>query len=162
MLNKMSGSIRVLQLCCLSTALIHFYSFFFYLPFAFYGCISIGLILFCCIFFNINILQKQRSAHILTPSEPVHFYDTWSKSAQIFNILLFLYALFTLIVSIQNLDHQQVTFKNNTYLLEQRGTFIREATVQEYQLYQKRVVRLFSSYLWLFSFSFLNLLRFKK
>jgi hypothetical protein len=74
---------------------------------------------------------------------------------------LLLYALLTLLFSINLLGNEQIQQQHSGYALMQRGTFIRDATAQEYQTYHMRVTRLFSSYILLFCFSFFNFFRFK-
>lgn len=93
--------------------------------------------------------------------QPAHFYTTWSITAKYLTIFLLIYAIFNLVFSIHLLGNEQVHRQHSGYVLEQQGTFIREATEQEYQHYQMRITRLFSSYLLLFFVILFNLLRFK-
>lgn len=94
--------------------------------------------------------------------QPAHFYTTWSITAKYLTIFLLIYAIFNLVFSIHLLGNEQVHRQHSGYVLEQQGTFIREATEQEYQHYQMRITRLFSSYLLLFFVILFNLLRFKQ
>lgn len=64
--------------------------------------------------------------------------------------MLFFYAIGTLFIIINILDNFSVEKNDLEYILKNRTTFIREATVEEYNLYKSRSSRLVSAYLLFF------------
>lgn len=161
MQHKIDFFIRLLQYCCIFTALLHLCSFIFYLPFAFYSCVLLSFILFGTALSHLSVFQQNHITKSLMHDQPAHFYTTWSITAKYLTIFLLIYAIFNLVFSIHLLGNEQVHRQHSGYVLKQQGTFIREATEQEYQHYQMRITRLFSSYLLLFFVILFNLLRFK-
>ncbi len=153
--------IVLLKISCILATLLHLASFFIFIPFSTLYCIILIVILLICVLFNLPLLhtQHQLDKQFLHPIS--HFYNTWSKPAQYMTFFLLLYALLTLLFSINLLGNEQIQQQHSGYALMQRGTFIRDATAQEYQTYHMRVTRLFSSYILLFCFSFFNFFRFK-
>lgn len=66
------------------------------------------------------------------------------------SIILFIYAIATLFITIHLVGDFRVEKEELAYVLKNRATFVREATLEEYRLYKSRSSRLSSAYLLFF------------
>ena len=120
----------VALIACTLSALINLSSYFFHFAFSFILCIFLILLLFGV---AITVISKKLEINFNSLS-----------------FVLFFYAIATFFITTGLLDNFNVEKDGLEYVLNNRGTFIREATIEEYHLYKSRSSRLMSAYLMLF------------
>lgn len=133
--------------CLMICILIHFYSFFGYIPFSFFILIGLTLSLFINAVWLIchSHFEKAQSQHLA--------YSNWSSTFQSIFIVLFIYAFLQFFIYLKLVGNFRVEKVENAYHLFEKTKFITEVSKLEYDQYWARSSRLFSSYLILF-FSF--------
>lgn len=135
-------------LCLMVCVIIHFYSFFGYIPFSFFVLIGLTLPLF------INGVWLICHSHFEKAQSQRLAYSNWSSTFQSIFIVLFIYAFLQFFIYLKLVGNFRVEKVDESYHLFERARFVAEVSQLEYQTYWARSARLFSSYLILF-FSFI-------
>lgn len=112
------------------SALINLSSYFFHFALSFVLCIFLIFPIFAI---AISVISKKLEINF-----------------NVLTIVLLFYAIGTLFIMINILDNFSVEKNGLDYILKNRATFIREATLEEYNLYKRRSSRLISAYLLFF------------
>ncbi len=120
----------VTLITCILTTLINLSSYFFHFAFSFILCIFLIFPLFVV------------AIAVFSEKLEINF--------NALSIILFIYAIATFFITTGLLDNFNVEKDGLKYVLNNRGTFIRDATIEEYRLYKSRSSRLVSAYVMFF------------
>lgn len=115
---------------CIVSTFIHLSSYFFHFAFSFAICIFLIPTLFIL---AITVIAQKMKVN--------------SNSV---SIILLIYAIATFFITVHLLGDFQVEKNGLEYVLKKRAIFVREATVEEYNLYKSRLSRLMSGYFMFF------------
>lgn len=132
--------------CFFASLFINIVSYFFYIEYLFSLCCFLLIPIFILGFLCIG---KQRKG------------VKWTETEQWILIILSLSAAFSFLYLSNTLGNYIVEKKGDGYVLNNRATYVRDATVAEYHLYMSRISRLFTGFYLVFFYTFFVLSKHK-